>query len=67
VSGETQRGHPVFVTGAYGLLGSWLVKALLERGARTTVLRRDAVALSALSLAGTKSHVNSVLWGRRSQ
>ena len=34
-------GRSVFVTGAYGLLGSWLVKALLERGARVTVLRRS--------------------------
>ncbi len=32
----------VFVTGAYGMLGGWLVRALLERGDRVTVLRRDA-------------------------
>jgi CDP-glucose 4,6-dehydratase len=50
----------VFVTGAYGLLGSWLVKALLARGARTTVLKRDAVASSALTLEGTESEVNVV-------
>lgn len=50
----------VFVTGAYGLLGSWLVKALLARGALTTVLRRDAVALSALVLEGTEQQVNVV-------
>ena len=42
--GETSlRNRSVFVTGAYGLLGSWLVKALIERGARVTVLRRDSV------------------------
>ena len=40
----------VFVTGAYGLLGGWLVKALLARDARVTVLKRDAVAASALVL-----------------
>ena len=50
----------VFVTGAYGLLGSWLVKALLERGARTTVVRRDAVAVSALVLEGNEARVNVV-------
>ena len=33
----------MFVTGAYGLLGSWLVKRLLELGAGVTVLKRDAV------------------------
>jgi CDP-glucose 4,6-dehydratase len=31
----------VFVTGATGLVGSWLVKALLESGARVTALVRD--------------------------
>jgi CDP-glucose 4,6-dehydratase len=44
----------VFVTGAYGLLGSWLVKALVERGARVTVLKRDGVPASALALEGTE-------------
>lgn len=47
-------GRSVFVTGAYGLLGSWLVKALLDREARTTVLRRDSVAVSALAFEGTE-------------
>ena len=37
-------GRSGFVTGAYGLLGPWLVRALLETGARVTVLRRDRVA-----------------------
>ena len=54
------HGRSVFVTGGYGLLGSWLVKSLVERGARTTVLKRDAVARSALVVEGTEHHVNVV-------
>jgi CDP-glucose 4,6-dehydratase len=42
----------VFVTGAYGVLGSWMVRGLLERGDRVTVLKRDVVARSALVLEG---------------
>jgi CDP-glucose 4,6-dehydratase len=56
----TLRGRSVFVTGAYGLLGSWLVKALLARGARVTVLKRDAVAVSALVLEETERLVDVV-------
>jgi CDP-glucose 4,6-dehydratase len=40
----------VFVTGGYGLLGTWLVRALLERGDRVVVLRRDEPSASALVL-----------------
>jgi CDP-glucose 4,6-dehydratase len=43
-------GSRALVTGAYGLLGSWLVRALLEAGAAVTVLRRDDAARSALTL-----------------
>lgn len=50
----------MFVTGAYGLLGSWLVKRLLELGARIAVLRRDTVTRSALVLEGTEQRVNVV-------
>jgi CDP-glucose 4,6-dehydratase len=57
---RTVHGRSVFVTGAYGLLGSWLVKALLDRGARVTVLKRDAVSASALVLDGTERLVNVV-------
>jgi CDP-glucose 4,6-dehydratase len=57
---STLSGRSVFVTGAYGLLGSWLVKALLDRCARITVLRRDAVAAAALTLEGTEDRVNVV-------
>jgi CDP-glucose 4,6-dehydratase len=49
-----------FVTGAYGLLGGWLVKALLVRGAKVTVLRRDETSASALALEGTERLVNVV-------
>lgn len=58
--GDTVRGRSVFVTGAYGLLGSWLTKALVEHGARTTVLRRDSDVRSALELEGTERHVTVV-------
>jgi CDP-glucose 4,6-dehydratase len=50
----------VFVTGAYGLLGSWLVKALLERGDRVVVLRRDAVPQSALRFMGLEQAVSVI-------
>ncbi|MDQ6914375.1 MAG: GDP-mannose 4,6-dehydratase [Actinomycetota bacterium] len=49
-----------FVTGAHGLLGSWLVKALLERDVRVAVLRRDEPAQSALALEGTEARVDVV-------
>jgi CDP-glucose 4,6-dehydratase len=58
VSGETLQGRSVLVTGAYGLVGSWLAKALIARGARTTVLKRDEVVASALELEGTERLVN---------
>ena len=54
------RAHSVFVTGAYGLLGGRLVSALLERGARVAVLKRDGVAASALELEGTEARVDVV-------
>jgi CDP-glucose 4,6-dehydratase len=50
----------VFVTGAYGMLGSWLVRALLERGDRVTVLRRDDVPGSALVLEGLEARCGVV-------
>ena len=42
------RDRPVFVTGATGLLGGWLVRQLIEQGADVTVLVRDHVPHSLL-------------------
>lgn len=56
VSGFWQD-RPVFVTGATGLVGGWLVKALLEQGAAVTCLVRDAVPHSLLVRAGLMQRV----------
>jgi len=50
----------VFVTGAYGLLGSWLVRALAARGDRVVVLRRDRAPHSALLSTGVEDAVDVV-------
>jgi CDP-glucose 4,6-dehydratase len=60
-----EGAHPrmsrsVFVTGAYGLLGSWLVRALAARGDRVTVLQRDRAPRSALLLEGVEEEVDVV-------
>lgn len=60
VFGESMRGRSVFVTGAYGMLGGWLVRALLDRGAHVTVLRRDDVRTSMLRLDGLESRCSVV-------
>jgi CDP-glucose 4,6-dehydratase len=49
-----------FVTGGYGLLGSALVRALLERGVEVTLLRRDHMPRSALVLEDLEERVNIV-------
>jgi len=54
------NGRSVFVTGGYGLLGSWLVKSLLKQGADVTVLRRDITARSALVLSGDEARCSVV-------
>ena len=50
----------VLVTGAHGLLGSWLTAALLQSGARVVAIRRDEPALSGLELLGISDRVDSV-------
>jgi CDP-glucose 4,6-dehydratase len=49
-----------FVTGAYGMLGAWLVRALLERGERVVVLKRGRTSGSALELDGTDARCHVV-------
>ncbi|MGQ9898495.1 MAG: GDP-mannose 4,6-dehydratase [Acidobacteriota bacterium] len=46
------RDRRVFVTGATGLVGSWLVKALLSKGAQVIALIRDADPQSELLRSG---------------
>jgi CDP-glucose 4,6-dehydratase len=50
----------VFVTGAYGLLGSAIVAELLVHGNEVTVLRRDMTPRSALVLEGLEARTNVV-------
>jgi CDP-glucose 4,6-dehydratase len=50
----------VFVTGGYGLLGTWLVRALLERGERVVVLRRDEPSASVLRIEGLEERCEVV-------
>lgn len=54
------KDRPVLVTGATGLLGSWLTKSLVEAGAEVTVLVRDQVPRSKVFLDGTFPRVNAV-------
>jgi len=42
------------VTGADGVVGSWLVRALLDRGDRVVLLRRPGTRRSALAIDGTQ-------------
>jgi CDP-glucose 4,6-dehydratase len=53
-------GRGVLVTGAHGLLGAWLVKALLEQGARVVAVRRDEPAVSALALMDLEPRIDLV-------
>lgn len=48
------------VTGAYGMLGTWLTAALLERGDRVVVLKRDRAVGSALELEGLEARCHVV-------
>ena len=49
-----------FVTGAYGLLGTAIVRALLDEGVDVTVLRRDVRPRSPLVLEGLEDRVDVV-------
>jgi CDP-glucose 4,6-dehydratase len=53
-------GKRVFVTGATGIVGSWLVKDLLAHGAAVVALVRDADPQSELFRSGDINRVNVV-------
>jgi CDP-glucose 4,6-dehydratase len=54
------QDRPTFVTGATGLLGSWLVRRLWEHGADVVCLVRDWVPQSELVLSGLSQQVTIV-------
>jgi CDP-glucose 4,6-dehydratase len=54
------RNKNVFVTGCTGLLGSWLVKTLVENGANVIGLIRDWVPKSNLILQSTINKITTV-------
>ena len=54
------KGRKVFVTGCTGLLGSWLTKALVEKGAEVTGLIRDLVPQSNLNWTGFNERINVI-------
>jgi len=54
------QDRSVFVTGATGLVGSWVVKSLLARGANVVALVRDWVPKCELVLCGALEHINIV-------
>ena len=54
------RKQNVFVTGATGRLGSWLVEELLRRGANVACLVRDWVPVSHLVTSGLLERTNVV-------
>jgi CDP-glucose 4,6-dehydratase len=53
-------GTSTFVTGAYGMLGAWLVRALLNRGERVVVLNRDRAVGTALEVEGLEQRCHVV-------
>jgi CDP-glucose 4,6-dehydratase len=57
---EFWSGRSVLVTGATGLLGGWLVKELLARGAEVTVLVRDSAPRSLFHKERLHDSVNVV-------
>lgn len=54
------RDRPVLVTGATGLVGSWVVRRLLEAGADVVCLVRDRVPQSELARSGMIKRVKTV-------
>lgn len=71
MSAKKRNSHwhdrPVFVTGATGLLGGWLVRRLVEEGASVTALVRDWVPQSTLLTADWLKKVTIVRGDVRDQ
>jgi CDP-glucose 4,6-dehydratase len=61
------QDRPTFITGATGLVGSWLVKRLAASGADTVCLVRDWAPQSELVLSGLINHVKIVRGDVRDQ
>lgn len=60
MSDKFWKDRNVFVTGCTGLFGSWLTRALVERGANVTGLIRDLVPKSNLNLSGFNDEITIV-------
>lgn len=54
------KDRRVFITGCTGLLGSWLTKSLVERGADVTGLIRDWVPAANLIWSGFNQKINII-------
>jgi len=61
------RDRPTFVTGGTGLVGSWLVRRLVEAGAQVVCLVRDWVPQSELVRTGALARVTTVRGDVRDQ
>jgi CDP-glucose 4,6-dehydratase len=55
------RDRPVLVTGATGLLGSWLVEELVDQGAQVVMLVRDLVADARVHQSGASQRAVTAL------
>jgi CDP-glucose 4,6-dehydratase len=60
MSDKIWKDRNVFVTGCTGLLGSWITKALVERGANVVGLVRDLVPKSNLNWSGFNDRITIV-------
>ena len=60
ISTDFWRNKNVFITGCTGLLGSWLTKALVDRGANVVGLVRDNVPRANFSRLGLDKYINTV-------
>ncbi len=60
MSNQFWKDRRVFITGCTGLLGSWLTKSVVEKGAEVTGLIRDLVPKSNLNWSGFHEQINVV-------